>query len=325
MKKVFFSLLILLLAACRLSGEATPGAVQDGGGTVPHEGRWGIYHFDLASGETELVYSSSTEIASLRLNEAGDRLLFSQKVGGQDVLNEEIFTLDTDGSDLTQVTHNNTWDLYPAWSPDGSRIAFLSQRSGSLGIFVMNGNGGDEQVLNDSSAHEADIDWVGERIVFTRDSSIWIMQSDGSDIRQLTHPPRAGEWGQANLPFGDYDPRLSPDGTMVVFERLVDDSSPNGNYDLYLLDLASGEERRLTETGYSQGLAQWSHDGQALVYIVAAIGEAGQFDLYLLNSDGSGNRNITPSYFPAEFLCHWGIFASDDSSIYFIGEWWSME
>ncbi|MCJ7832385.1 MAG: hypothetical protein MUP92_02940 [Actinobacteria bacterium] len=39
------------------------------------------------------------------------------------------------------------------------------------------------------------------------------MDSDGSDARPITDPPRVGEWGNAVLPFGDYDPRISPDGT----------------------------------------------------------------------------------------------------------------
>jgi TolB protein len=127
------------------------------------------------------------------------------------------------------------------------------------------------------------------------------------------------------LPFGDYDPRLSPDGSQVVFERLWDDQSPHGNYDLFLLDLASGQETRLTTTGYSQGLASWSHSGQQVVYIVAAIGLEGQYDLYLMNADGTENRNITPAYFPPEFLCHSVEFSSDDSALFFVGEWWQEE
>lgn len=292
---------------------------------VPQDERWGIYQFSIDTQIVDLLYSSPIEIASLRLNNTGDRLVFSQKVDGESNTDEEIFTLSTEGNDLRRITDNNFWDLYPVWSPDGSRIAFLSQRASSLGIYVMNADGGDARPSYDSGSHEADIDWAGDQIVFTKDSSIWIMQSDGSDIRQITHPPRAGEWGNANLPFGDYDPRISPDGTSVVFERLVDDQSPHGNYDLFILDLVSGNELRLTRSGYSQGLANWSNTGDQIVYVVAAIGGAGQYDLYLTNVDGTGNRNITPPYFPPEFLCHWAVFSNGDQSIYFIGEWWPSQ
>jgi dipeptidyl aminopeptidase/acylaminoacyl peptidase len=151
------------------------------------------------------------------------------------------------------------------------------------------------------------------------------MQADGTDIRQITRPPRAGEWGNANLLVGDYDPRISPDGARAVFERLVDDQSSHGNYDFLIVDTDGSNEFRLTPSGYAQGLASWSHSGHQIVYVVTAIGTTGQYDLCLTNDDGTENRNITPSYFPPEFLCHWAVFSSDVTAIYFIGEWWTSE
>lgn len=339
MSKLTALSLFLILAACsnpsvtpaRATGRASeapsPGtdSAPSDGLSVPKRDRWGIYRLDLETQAVELIFSSPTEIASLRLNHAGDRFTFSQKVNGDANAQEEVFSLNTDGTGLQMLTNNDLWDLYPAWSPDDSRIAFLSQRNDSLGIFVMNSNGSNQAELFDSESHEADIDWVGDSIAFTRDSRIWIVKADGSEARPLTDPPRAGEWGAANLPFGDYDPRISPDGSTVVFERLVGDQSPNGNYDLYSIDVATAEETRLTNSGYSQGLASWSHSGQQLVYIVAAIDQAGQYDLYEMSADGSNNRNITPAYFPPEFLCHWAVFSADDSAIFFIGEWWAAE
>jgi hypothetical protein len=58
------------------------------------------------------------------------------------------------------------------------------------------------------------------------------------------------------------------------------------------------------------------------VYIVAAIGSEGKYDVYEMNSDGSDSRNITPSYFPINFLCHSAVYSSDDAGIFFVGEWW---
>lgn len=338
MKKVILLFTLLLGAvACTLSDTATPqqpSASQENQPIdnpvlvqqiVPNEERWGIYRLDLETQTVELIYSSPVQISSLRLNGAGDRFVFSQKVGGEDPIDEEIFTLGANGQDLRQITDNEYWDLYPAWSPDSGSIAFLSLRSSSLGIWFMQADGSDASPLYDSSSHEADIDWRGDQIVFTKDSSLWIMQSDGSEIRQLTHPPRAGEWGKANLPFGDYDPRLSPDGTKVIFERLVGDQTSHGNYDLFIVDSAGSNELALTRSGYSQGLASWSNSGTQIVFVVSAIGETGQYDLYLIAANGGESRNITPSYFPPQFLCHWAIFSSDDTSIYLIGEWWPTE
>jgi Tol biopolymer transport system component len=135
-------------------------------------------------------------------------------------------------------------------------------------------------------------------------------------------PPDAGVWGNANLPFGDYDPRLSPDGSKIAFERLEDDVSQHGNYNIYIVDADGSDETRLTDSGYSQGIVSWSHPGDKMAFVVAAIGEEGKYDIYMMNSDGSNITNITPAYFPPDFLCHTPVFSADDSRIYFIGEWW---
>jgi Tol biopolymer transport system component len=308
---------LLASLACDL-----PGLAARGGRTVPEEARWGIYSLDPASQEVGLLYSSSEEIVNLDLNAAGDRLAFSRKVGGEDLRNLEIFTVGVDGLDAQRLTSNQYLDTYPAWSPDDSQIAYLSWPGPTLDIYLMQSDGSAPRLLYDSGRDDADIDWVGGRIVFTRDSRIWIMRSDGSDARPLTDPPRAGESGDANLPFGDYDPRLSPDGAQVVFERLVDDASPHGNYDLFTILTDGSGLHRITRTGYSQGLAAWSPAGDQLVYIVTAMDGAGKFDAYAVRPDGGDNRNITPAFFPARFLMHAAVFSQSGSMLYFIGEWW---
>jgi Tol biopolymer transport system component len=332
-QRQFLLLISLLLTACsnakpfqavdrQITPEQTISGSDSGPHEIPHGQPWGIYRLDLRSQEVDLLFGSSTRISYLRLNHAGDKFAFSQTVGGASDNREEIFTLKSDGTDQHRLTSNNYWDLYPAWSPDDTSIAFLSQRTGSLGIFVMNSDGSNQRKLLDSEAHEADLDWADNLIAFTRDSRIWIMRSDGTEAHPISSPPRAGQWGAANLPFGDYDPRISPDASSVVFERLTGDDSPYGNYDLFAVNLATSEESRLTNTGYSQGLASWSHSGKQLIYVVSAIGQTGQYDLYLMNADGTDSHSITPAYFPPQFLCHWGIFSADDNALFFIGEWW---
>lgn len=323
----------LVLAACSGSGTvptALPQSPDTQRMSAPQEGlslppghSWGIYRLALQTEALDLLYSSPTRVSYLRLDPAGNRLVFSGTVDGDANEQEEIFSMDANGRDLRRLTDNAHWDLYPVWAPDATKIAFLSWRTDSLGIFTMGPNGDNPQELLDSPSHEADIDWANGVIVFTRESRVWAMRPDGSDAKPLTDPPRAGEWGAANLPFGDYDPRVSPDGSKVVFERLLADASPHGNYDLFVVDLATHEESRLTATGFSQGLPSWSHSGTQLVYVVSAIDGVGQYDLYIMNSDGTDSHNITPTYFPPQFLCHWAVFSADDSYLYFIGQWWS--
>ena len=186
----------------------------------------------------------------------------------------------------------------------------------------MDVDGSNIEKLFDSGFHDADIHWETDKIVFTSNSSIWMMNEDGTEPIQITHPPKQGQWGNANLPFGDYDPRLSPDGQKIVFSRLENDSSSHGNYNFFIINIDGSGETRLTNTGYSQGLSSWSYLGNKIVFIVAAIDDLGKYDIYSMNSDGTNNRDITPDYFPNDFLCRSAVFSNDDSVIYFIGEWW---
>ncbi len=315
-KTIFIILLALTLSACSKDKSTEP---EDN--TVPHEERWGIYALDIASGDVDLIVSYPDEITGMDLSNSGDQFAISKKTGDNNEDNE-IFVIDVDGDNLSRLTKDNFWDVYPIWSPDDSKIAFLSFRGVTLDIFTMDSNGAGLDLLYDSGSHDADIDWVGNKIVFTSFSKIWSMNDDGTGVTQITDPPRAGEQGNANLPFGDYDPRFSPDGNKIVFERLEDDFSVHGNYNIFIINPDGTGETRLTDTGYSQGLVSWSRAGDKLVYLVAAIGTEGAYDIYMMNSDGTDNRNITPAYFPVAFLCHLPVFSLDDTKIYFMGEWY---
>jgi Tol biopolymer transport system component len=289
---------------------------------VPHEGAWGIYSLVIESKKVDLVYSSENALQDLSLNGAGDRLAFSERIGGTSDSFEEICSINVDGTGFAQLTKNSVLDTYPAWSSDGSVLYFLSWRTTTLDIYSMNPDGSGQVMFYDSGYHDADVNSVGDKLVFTRQSQIWSINNDASGETRTTGPPRAGEWGDANLPFGDYDPRLNPDGGKIVFERLVDDTSVHGNYDLYVVNADGTGEHALTANGYSQGLASWSHSGDRIAYIVAAINDTGVYRIYMMKSDGTSNMDVTPSYFPDEFLCHSVVFSQDDSRLFFIGQWW---
>ncbi len=289
---------------------------------VPHEGAWGIYSLVIDSERVSLIYSSENMLRDLSLNGAGDKLAFSERIDGTSDSSEEICCVNVDGTGFNRLTNNSVLDTYPAWSSDESILYFLSWRNTSLDIYKMSPSGSGQVMFYDSGFHDADVNSVGDKLVFTRQSQIWSIHDDASGEAKITDPPRAGEWGNANLPFGDYDPRLSPDGSRIVFERLVDDASVHGNYDLYIVDADGTDERALTANGYSQGLAGWSHSGDRIAYIVAAINDTGVYHIYMMDSDGTDNRDATPGYFPDGFLCQSVVFSQDDSRLFFIGQWW---
>jgi Tol biopolymer transport system component len=292
--------------------------------TVPHQERWGIYTLDLSTENVDLIYSTLEEISGLDLDSSGTHLVFSLK-GSADVLDTsaEIYIINTSGGNLQRLTTNNYLDTYPSFAPDGSRIVFLSMRNGTLDLYVMNSNGSDQQTLYDSGGQDADVDWgPDEDIVFTRDHQVWKIKTDGTNPRQVTDPPDAGEWGIANLPIGDYDPRLSPDGKRIVFERLEDPNTLHGSYNFFVVGSNGAGEARLTSNGYAQGLASWSHAADRIVYTISAVSDQGEYDAYVMDTDGRNSHSIMPDYFPNAFLVHQAIFSKDDTGIFFVGEWW---
>lgn len=289
---------------------------------IPHIERWGIYSLDISTQKVGLIYSTENEITMLRLNGNGDSFVFSMMIDGKEYESSEICTIDSDGSNFQRLTNNTFWDLYPVFSPDNSKIAYLSYQESTLDIYMMNVDGTKQMRFYDSGQHDADIHWVGDTIVFTSGSKIWKINDDGTNPVIITDPPRAGEWGNANLPFGDYDPNLHPDGTKIIFERMENDTSPHGNYNIFIIDTDGTNEVRLTNTYYSQGFPTWSHTGDKILLIVAAIEDKGIYHLYMIDDDGSNYQDITPTFFPDNFLSHQAIFSPDDSLIYFIGEWW---
>jgi Tol biopolymer transport system component len=318
----FYALFVFLLMSGQ--GCSENSSIKAPVKTVPYDATWGIYELDLTTQEVHLIYNAEEEIfaSSLRLNNTGDKLVFAQQAGGTSENNLEIYSINTEGNDLRRLTNNNHWDLYPVWSPDGSRIAYLSKRDDNLDIYVMDSDGSNPKKLFDSGDNDADIDWAWNTIVFTSQFAVWKMKEDGTSPIQVTEPIGRGEWGKANLPKGDYDPRLSYDGKMIVFERLEGIDIANGNYNLFVINIDGTGETRLTNDGYAQGLADWSHSGDKIVYLVAAIDGQGKYDLYMINADGTENHDITPSYFPNEFLCRAATFSKDDSKLFFIGQWW---
>ena len=117
--------------------------------------------------------------------------------------------MNADGSGQRKLTRNPARDGGPAWSPDGRRIAFASERNGTFEIYVMNADGSGQRSLTGASpAFGPEWSPDGRKIVFFSDGEIYAMNADGSEQRRLTRDPG-----------NDFGPRWSPDGHMIAFER----------------------------------------------------------------------------------------------------------
>ena len=130
----------------------------------------------------------------------------------------DIWTVNSDGSGRTRLTDSRSSDQYPSWSPDGSKIAFSSDRDGILDvpeIYVMNADGTNQTRLTDNRSEDEFPKWSpdGGRIVFAsaRDGNfeIYVMNADGKNQVRLTNEPTT-----------DLSPSFSPDGSKILFPFL---------------------------------------------------------------------------------------------------------
>lgn len=190
---------------------------------------------------------------------------------------------------LTNLTNNLADDDLPAWSPDGSRITFTSNRDGAGDIYVMNADGGGVTRLTFTSAKESASIWSpdGTKIVFDSDRDgnreIYIMDADGSNQTRLTFNPTA-----------DAGPvSFSPDGRRIAFSRNASNEGLSFyNYDIFVMNTNGGEARQLTRDPEFDAEPVWSPDGGRIIFIT---GRDRNFEIYAINPDGSGEINITNS------------------------------
>jgi Tol biopolymer transport system component len=153
--------------------------------------------------------------------------------------NYDIYTMYADGSIETNLTsqpnvkYPNGSDYSPAWSPDGTKIAFVSNRDSSYGqIYTMNADGtGVTRLTHNELTWAEDPAWSpdGTEIAFTRGppsgkEEIYTMDADGANLTQLT-----------NNQVYDGEPAWSPDGTKIAFE--TDRDNPGVSYQIYAMDV----------------------------------------------------------------------------------------
>lgn len=214
-----------------------------------------------------------------------ERIIFTSGRAGKEE-DRDIYSMNPDGTNLLQLTDNEVEDSYPAPSPDGTKIAYTSTTSDGLwDIFVMNPDGSEKTRLTDHPRRDAYPAWSfdGRFIFFESDREgqweMYRMNSDGQGVQRLTFTQRGDSWHAAAHPFK---------------EEIVFESGPVGGEDLYTVDFAGGNQRKIANDGSRKRMPEISPDGKKIVYTGYVGGGADRHrEIFIMDYDGSNIVQLT--------------------------------
>jgi TolB protein len=210
------------------------------------------------------------------------RLVFVAETGPKTRRVKRIAIMDSDGANLRYLTEGEATVVTPRFSPDGSRLAYLSYQGRRARVWVLEIATGQKRLLVPglalTSAPRFSPD--GRRIAFAMSSGgntdIYISDAAGGGAPvRLTSAPGI-----------DTSPSFSPDGRRILFE-----SDRGGTQQIYVMNADGSGQRRVSFGGGAYGSPVWSPRGDLIAFV-----RVGSFRVGVMRADGSGERILTDGW-----------------------------
>ncbi len=259
---------------------------------------------------TEEVVTTSTESSTTATTatpapstEVESRNLLAVVRQDPDTENTDIYLIDESGTE-SRLTDDESYDEYPAISPDGTRLTFDSYRTGDWETFVIDVDGTGLRQLTDTPGEDGYSSWApdGDRLALDSqrdgDYEIYVLDIDEGSFTQLTDNDA---W--------DGDPAWSPDGERIAFHSNRDG---DGVFDLYLMNVDGSDPIRLTENGFTPS---WSPDGTLIAFTKEPT-NGGDSDIWVIDVETGEERLLAGG----ESWDDEPAWSRDGSSIYFTSD-----
>jgi TolB protein len=231
----------------------------------------------------------------------------------------EIYVQRVDGLSVTQLTNDQAADANPSFSPDGQRLAYASNRSGSWDLYVMDIDGRNRVQVTAGPTQDLHPTWSPDGTMLCYSSlggrsdqwELWLVNVETMEKRMI---------GYGLFPSWSPDKKVN----RIAFQRARQRGSRW--FSLWTMDLVDGEARRVTEVAVSTNAAivkpSWSPDGKSLAF--STIVEPaktnggkplGQQDIWAIDSDGTNRRRLTDGA-GSNLMPFWAV----DNRVYFVSD-----
>ena len=263
---VLASLTVMMAAGCSAGDKEKIAFVSD------RDGDPEIYVMDIDGSNQIPLTNNGALDAEPRVSADKKWILYISEESGDREINRVEIT--KEGPKINRLTNSPGADEMHRWSPDGTRIAFVSNRDGHPEIYLMNANGSNfTRVTSGDYARIQLSGWSpdGRWLAFILEGSseepgIITRNPDGVNKRRLTSDQ-------------DIDSAWSPDGETIAFT-----SERDGNPEIYVMDSNGTSQDRLTNNTTPDLQPTWSPDGKKLAFVSERDGNP---EIYVMNADGS--------------------------------------